>query len=869
MASKAIRGITVEIGADTTKLGKALESSEQKSKSLQGELRQIEKLLKFDPTNVELLTQKQDVLKNAISETSDKLNILKEAEAQVVAQFERGEIAEEQLRAFQREIVTTEKKLADFQSDLESLNSAVDMSGTVSELDKLTAKINDQEAELSELKKEYTNVVLAQGKTSDEARELESKMSALNDELKENKEKLNDAEGQAREFADSLDEAKDASDGAGDGFTIMKGALADLVSNIIQSAISAIGNLVGSILDLTEATEEYRSMQAKLEGSAQTFGYSIEFAKDKYEEFYKYVGDDQMATNAITNLMGLGTSTESVTKLAEGAIGVWASYGDSIPIESLTESINETVNAGKVTGTFADTINWAKDANENLKSALSGNKSAQQAYNDAIKEGLPVEDAFNEALAKITDSQERADVVAQFLNTTYGDSKKTYDELSDSIIEANEAELALKETQAELGETVAPVNNALTEMKTKALEALLPIIKALVDGFMSLYNWLQEHPVAMKIVTAVVIALAVAFGILATALAIQGLIKGVTMAFQFLNTTLLANPIVLIIAAIAGLVLAFKYLWDNCEEFRQFWIDLWDGIKSAFSAVVDWLGSAAESIADFFVSAWNKIKEIWSGVGSFFSSVWSGIKNAFSSVGSFFSETFSTAWSGVKNAWSGTKSFFGGVWSGIKHAFSSVGSWFKGIFSEAWTNIKGVFSDFGDFFGGLWNTIKNKFSSLGTSIANAIGGAVKSGINGVISLIEGTINGAIGLINGAIGLINEIPGVNLGKISKLSFPRLARGGVVNKPTFAEIGEDGAEAIIPLERNTEWLDKVAQRLERSTSGADNVDVLTALDRIYDRLNRLQVVLNNGVLVGEILDDIDAGLADKQLLHARGM
>ena len=428
MASKKIKGITIEIGGDTTKLGEAIADSEKQTRSLQGELKEVERLLKFDPTNTELLAQKQKLLTEAVDETSDKLKILKDAEAQVIAQFERGEIGEDQLRAFQREIIKTQGQVDGFNGDLDKLEKGLDNVG-------------------------------------------------------------------------------DSAEQSGDGFTVFKGALADIVSNIVQNAISAIGNLVGSILDLSEATEEYRTMQSKLEGSANRAGKSIEWASEKYGELYAYVSDDQMATNAVTNIMGIGVAEDKLSEILDGAIGVWASYGDSIPIESLTESINETIQAGKVTGTFADTINWASDANEKLGLALDGNSKAKKAYNDALKEGLPVEDAFNEALAKITDEQERANVVAQFLNSTYGESKKTFDELNGSVTDAHYAELGLKDVQAELGETIEPVNTAMTRLKRDALEAITPVVEKLADAFLTLLTWLKEHPTAVQVITAVVIAL--------------------------------------------------------------------------------------------------------------------------------------------------------------------------------------------------------------------------------------------------------------------------------------------------------------------------------------------------------------------------
>jgi phage-related protein len=115
-----------------------------------------------------------------------------------------------------------------------------------------------------------------------------------------------------------------------------------------------------------------------------------------------------------------------------------------------------------------------------------------------------------------------------------------------------------------------------------------------------------------------------------------------------------------------------------------------------------------------------------------------------------------------------------------------------------------VFTSWGSFFSGLWDKIKSTFSDLGTNISDAISSSVKSGINGVISMIESTVNSGISLINGAINLANKIPGVSVGTISSLSLPRLAKGGIIDEPTIAEIGEQGREAVIPLENNKGWI-----------------------------------------------------------------
>ena len=718
----------------------------------------------------------------------------------------------------------TEKELAKYNAKLSELQAESTQTATAT--DKLKAEIADQTTELSRLRDEYANLVLEQGKSSTEAKELASKIKELNNNLADNKSKLSDAQKEAGDLASALDESGQGAEGASGGFTIMKGALADLTANAISAAISKIGDFVGALFSLDEATEEYRQMNAKIAGSANAFGYSVDFAKGKYEDFYAYLGDDQASTNAITNLMGMKVSTETVSEAANAAIGVWSAYGDSIPIEGLTESINESAQVAQVTGSLADAINWASRSNEDWTAAMEGHSAAQKAFNKAIADGESQEDAYSAALAACTDTQERADLIAQTLNQTYGDSKSTYDELTGGITDANRAELELKETQAELGKAIEPVNTAFTNLKNQALEFIAPLVQTLAEKFLDLNTYLKENPAVMQAITTVVIALAGAFGTLAVALGIQQLIKGVTTAFQLLNGAMKANPAIFIVSAITGLVAAFIYLWTTSEEFRQFWINLWEQIKQITSLVVEaisqffsglWQGiqntfnSTVEWFSNLFSSAYKAIQDAFADAVAFFSGIWSGIQNALSTVKTWFSNMFTGAYNAVKNAFSSAVSFFSGIWKSIQNVFSSVKSWFSSIFSGAFQAVKNAFSGWASFFSGLWNSISSTFSSIGTKIANAISGAVKSGINGVIGQIENIINSGIGLINGAIGLINKIPGVNIGKMGLLNLPRLAQGGYALGSTLANIGEAGKEVVLPLDRNLGWAKTLASHL----------------------------------------------------------
>ena len=252
--------------------------------------------------------------------------------------------------------------------------------------------------------------------------------------------------------------------------------------------------------------------------------------------------------------------------------------------------------------------------------------------------------------------------------------------------------------------------------------------------------------------------------------------------------------------------------WEGCQKIFEGFADIIEGIiktlKSILKGIADFVTNV---VANAFKIAWEIIKGVWDVVVKFFKSIWDGIVQVFSPVGEWFRNTFTNAWNNVKTAWSGATSWFSGIWTNVKNTFSSVGSWFKTTFSNAWNNIKNVFSGWGSFFSGLWDKIKNTFSKLGTNLSSAISSSVKSGINGVISMIEKTMNKGVNLINGAIDLINELPGVNVGKVKKLSLPKLAKGGIVDSATIAMIGERGKEAVIPLENNTEWIDKLADRI----------------------------------------------------------
>ena len=229
--------------------------------------------------------------------------------------------------------------------------------------------------------------------------------------------------------------------------------------------------------------------------------------------------------------------------------------------------------------------------------------------------------------------------------------------------------------------------------------------------------------------------------------------------------------------------------------------------------------AAVIAIVVLCITYWDEIKEVAA-------KCWDGIKKVWATVSEWID----------KNVVQPIANFFKGLWDGIKNTFSAVGSWFKGVFTSAWEGIKTAFSKVTSFFKGIWDSITGIFSKVGSAIADAISGAVKKAVNSVLSLAIKIINGFISAINLAIGIINLIPGVNIKKLDKMEVPKLARGGIIDKPTVAMVGEAGKEAVMPLERNTGWIDQLASKLgEKIGGGNGDIKLVVKLgeEAIFDR------------------------------------
>ena len=220
-----------------------------------------------------------------------------------------------------------------------------------------------------------------------------------------------------------------------------------------------------------------------------------------------------------------------------------------------------------------------------------------------------------------------------------------------------------------------------------------------------------------------------------------------------------------------------------------------------------------DTIVAIFQAIWDGIVAIFTPIGEWFAARWIDITVALANVAVWIGNMFQKAWDTLTNVFSSIGTWFGERWNDVTTALANVATWFGNIFSSAYEAVTNAFSSIGSFFSGVWETVKNIFVNAGQMVGSAVGGAFKSAVNAVLGTIENVVNGFIGMINGVIGLINKIPGVSLGSVGYVSLPRLARGGIVDSPTVAMIGEAGKEVVMPLE-NTGFL----QTMGRIVGGA---------------------------------------------------
>ena len=543
--------------------------------------------------------------------------------------------------------------------------------------------------------------------------------------------------------------ANDSANETDSAFQKIGGVAKTIATGIITAGV-AIG---GAFVSAVEGTREYRQQMGLLDAAFQASGHSSDAAKNTYSELNAVLGDSGQAVEASQHLAKLVDDEKDLQTWTNICTGVYATFGESLPIEGLTEAANETAKTGVVTGGLADALNWA---------------------------GIS-EDGFNEKLAKCSNEQERQKLIMETLNGTYSAASAQYQATNKDVMDANRAHERLSDAMAKIGEIGEPIMNSIKNAIASMAEKAIPVLEKMVKGFKDGITWIKKNQSTVHSWIAVILGAATAVGAFLLIIswskimtAAANAIKVVRTAIIAMNAAMLANPIALVVALIAGLVVAFLYLWNNVKPFRQFWIDLWSKLKSATSSAVSWI----------------------SGKFGDLKSALNGAKTKFSEVQKSIADKMEAAKNAVKRAIDKIKGFFKFSWSLPKLKMPSI-------------DISGKF------------------------------------------------------------------GINPPSVPKFKLQWNAEGGILTEPTiFGQIGdtllgggEAGHEAIAPID--------VLQDYVREAVRNENSNIVSALAEqnrtLMDFLASImpkQVMLDSGVLVGELAPGIDAKLGAKYKNIQRG-
>ncbi len=811
-------------------------------------------------------------------------------------------------------------------SEFKAVSSSMDdwtksSDGLSAKLKQLDTTMSSQKTVLKSLEAQYealTDEEKAGSKAADDLRiKINNQKAAINKTQKEidkfeaaledvTAEEKNAAKG-GKDVAESLDDMGDSAKDAEDGFTILKGAVATFAGNVMTSLVGSIKDGISSLAGLADGTREYRTELAKLETGAAQAGASTDYIKGKWQDLGAVLGDEGAVSEGLNNLLAAGFTTEkemdAITKSLEGAAIKWK---DTLKFEGLSDGLQETLATGAAVGSFGELLE---------------------------RSGVNL-DNFNAGLAECsTEAEKQNYVLEQLSGLGLAEVSEAYRAQNKDIIAANKANAKYTDTVAKMGKKIEPVTTTVKEGFTGLLEEALKLVggvdmeafsSKIEEGFEVIKNdvlpaikdglgWILDNKDAIVAALAAIAAGFAAFKIAGMITSAVTAVKNLTTGVGLLKGVMaaLGGPVTIIITAVSALTAGFIYLWNNCEGFRNFFINMWetiknavaiaveavvgfftsmwenitagvtafiDGVTSVFTTVVEWFNTnVIEPLASFFTGLWNTIssgaqalwntvsgifapvvewfsklfmsiyntlsdivtnivaivrglwitittifsvvgqwfydkvikpvadffKKLWDGISDGAKKLWSGIKSVFSAVAKWFSNTviepvekvFTGLWDGLKNGASK-------AWEGIKSVFSTVASFFKNIFTKAWTAVKNVFSVGGRIFDGIKDGIVTAFKT----IVNAI---IK-GINKVVSIPFDGINWALNKIR-SINILGVEPFTWIKTISTPQIPLLAKGGVVDKATAAIFGEDGREAVLPLERNTGWMRKLAADL----------------------------------------------------------
>lgn len=794
--AKSLKGITIDIGGNTEPLEKSLSSVNKTSRSLQVELRQVEKLLKLDPTNTELLVQKQNLLADSISSTSEKLDALKAAEAQVQVQFERGEIAEEQYREFQREIIKTENELKNIKSALQvatrNLNEFADNNGVAKEeSEKLNKSIQEQKEALAAEKEALNQAKEAQKKHKEEVSNAKKELDEFKNKSEEVAEKVKKTAlviggataagiGYSINLSNNFDKAFNTlitkTGAAEEEFDSLNEAMENVYVNNFGESIEDVASSMAIVKtntklageELQSATERALLLRDTFEFEVNESTRSAKMLMDQFglssDEAYNLIvqgaqngldknGDLLDTINEYSvhfNQLGIGAE-EMFNMLINGAENGTFSVdklGDAVKEFGIRVKDGTADDAFKELGLSVDVTKEkfgaggaaAKEALEQVTTALFNmDDPIQQNLLGVTMFGTMWEDLGVDGVKALVDIQGEISTTSTALEDI---NNQKYDDIG-SAISGLGRQLQVEIVEP-LGEELKPVVEDAISYVQENGPKIKEILRGIVEKIGEFVSFIVNN--SSTIISTIV---GISTGLLAWNVAsiIQGVVgaikafklanEGATIAQWAMNAAMNANPIGLIVSIIAGLVAAVIALWTTNEDFRNAVIEIWNNIKEV--GIACW-----ESICTFFTetipNAWNSLVTLLQGIPEWFRELWANVLAKFeewgNNVSNFFTNTI-PQW--IENVFNWFNELPYKIGYALGYVLASIVQWGVDTWNYLATNVPIWISNVVTFFsqlpGQIWNWLVNAYNNVVSWGSNMFSKAIEVGSNFISNII--------------------------------------------------------------------------------------------------------------------------------------
>ncbi|QNU66915.1 phage tail tape measure protein [Ruminiclostridium herbifermentans] len=805
-----IKGITIEIGGNTSPLNKALEGVNKNSRNLQSELKQVEKLLKLDPTNTELLEQKQKLLAESVDNTSNKLKTLKQAEAQVQEQVKEGKVSEEQYRAFQREIVQTEISLKKLVQEQEDFNNT--LNNTSNELEGVSGKMKDTSKEVNNTSNNFDDAkdkALSFGdvlKANVIGNFIVNGLKNIGSAIKDIAIQANSASGliQAK-LGLTKQEAKDLTsvaksiwkDGFGENvidvtndLAIVKQYLGDISNEELKGVTEkayTISNVFG-----TEVNESVKSVKTMMDNFGVSSTEAFDIITVGFQNGLDFSGEFLDTLNEYApQFASMGLSADEAMKMLKNGVDNGAFSLDKVA-DAMKEFNIRIMDGSNTTREGLNSIGINYD--DLLKKINNGTMTTGQVMQLVIDKLKEQDDATTQNLSGVALFGTQWEDLGKKAVLSLNDVNNGINSISGATDKASQA------VKDDLGTKLTTATRGIQEAFAPLAEDLLDMVNNIMPNLKSALQWIVDNS---GIVKAGILGIGAGFIVWNVSSTIFGVVEaikafrlaneGATIAQAALNLVMNANPIGIIITVIAGLITAIIALWNTNEDFRNALIGIWEGITSTVSGAINKIKGFFNVIIDFVKSNWQGLllllvnpftgafkllydncESFRNFVDDFVEKVKTAFKTTIDKIVSFFSQlpgrvatqlinlvTKFTEWKANITTW---------IITNLPMIISSFVGFFAELPSKVWNVINGVIDKFASLkeelirwanehlpsfiakFIEFMMELPNKMINIGMNIVEGIWKGISSAVGWLKDKISGFVGGIVDEIKDSLGI---------------------------------------------------------------------------------------------------------------------